>query len=109
MSSLLFSSLDFGISLYFFRLSAFVAQKKNWYIHIRLRVCSLQLQTKQNYYSLKLIVMSLFNTGKNKKDKKKNAPAGNKSMFIAPKGGGKANTKTSNNAGKHVGGAQRGA
>lgn len=53
--------------------------------------------------------MSLFNTGKNKKDKKKNAPAGNKSMFIAPKGGGKANTKTSNNAGKHVGGAQRGA
>ena len=42
--------------------------------------------------------MSLFNTGKNKKDKKKAAPAGNKSsMFIAPKGG------------KHVGGAQRGA
>jgi hypothetical protein len=30
-------------------------------------------------------------------------------MFIAPKGGGKANTKSSNNAGKHVGGAQRGA
>jgi hypothetical protein len=64
----------------------------------------------KNYYSLKLIVMSLFNTGKNKKDKKKNAPASNKSsMFIAPKGGGKANTKTSSNAGKHVGGAQRGA
>ncbi|HTH31911.1 MAG TPA: hypothetical protein VL946_11245, partial [Lacibacter sp.] len=63
-----------------------------------------------HYYLLKLIVMSLFNTGKNKKDKKKNAPAGNKSsMFIAPKGGGKANTKSSNNAGKHVGGAQRGA
>ncbi len=55
--------------------------------------------------------MSLFNTGKNKKDKKKGAPAaGNKSMFIAPKGGGgKANTKSANNAGKHVGGAQRGA
>ncbi len=54
--------------------------------------------------------MSLFNTGKNKKDKKKNAPAGNKSMFIASKGGGgKANTKSANNAGKHVGGAQRGA
>ncbi len=53
--------------------------------------------------------MSLFNTGKNKKDKKKNAPTANKSsMFIAPKGG-KANTKSSNNAGKHVGGAQRGA
>ncbi len=54
--------------------------------------------------------MSLFNTGKNKKDKKKAAPAGNKSsMFIAPKGGGKINTKSTGNAGKHVGGAQRGA
>lgn len=54
--------------------------------------------------------MSLFNTGKNKKDKKKNAPTGNKSsMFIAPKGGGKINTKSTGNAGKHVGGAQRGA
>ena len=49
---------------------------------------------KQDHYSLKFFVMSLFNTGKNKKDKKKNAPANNKSsMFIAPKGGGKANTK----------------
>lgn len=53
--------------------------------------------------------MSLFNTGKNKKDKKKNAVPANKSAFIAPKGGGKANTKTSSSAGKHVGGAQRGA
>jgi hypothetical protein len=53
--------------------------------------------------------MSLFNTGKNKKDKKKGNLSQGKSAFIAPKGGGKANTKTSNNAGKHVGGAQRGA
>ncbi len=53
--------------------------------------------------------MSLFNTGKNKKDKKKNTLPTNKSAFMAPKGGGKANTKTSSNAGKHVGGAQRGA
>jgi hypothetical protein len=53
--------------------------------------------------------MSLFNTGKNKKDKKKSSLPANKSAFIAPKGGGKANTKTSSNAGKHVGGAQRGA
>jgi hypothetical protein len=53
--------------------------------------------------------MSLFNTGKNKKDKKKSTLPANKSAFIAPKGGGKANTKTSSSAGKHVGGAQRGA
>jgi hypothetical protein len=53
--------------------------------------------------------MSLFNTGKNKKDKKKSNLPQNKSAFIAPKGGGKANTKGGNNAGKHVGGAQRGA
>jgi hypothetical protein len=54
--------------------------------------------------------MSLFNTGKNKKDKKKGNLPQSKSSFIAPKGGGgKANTKSSNNAGKHVGGAQRGA
>lgn len=54
-------------------------------------------------------VMSLFNTGKNKKDKKKSTLPANKSAFIGPKGGGKANTKTSSSAGKHVGGAQRGA
>jgi hypothetical protein len=55
--------------------------------------------------------MSLFNTGKNKKDKKKGNSPQSKSAFIAPKGGGagKANTKGGNNAGKHVGGAQRGA
>jgi hypothetical protein len=54
--------------------------------------------------------MSLFNTGKNKKDKKKSNLPQNKSAFISPKGGsGKANTKGGNNAGKHVGGAQRGA
>ncbi len=53
--------------------------------------------------------MSLFNTGKNKKDKKKGTIPQSKSAFIAPKGGGKANTKAGNNAGKHVGGAQRGA
>jgi hypothetical protein len=55
--------------------------------------------------------MSLFNTGKNKKDKKKGTLPQSKSTFIAPKGGGaaKANTKGGNNAGKHVGGAQRGA
>jgi hypothetical protein len=55
--------------------------------------------------------MSLFNTGKNKKDKKKGNLPANKSSFIAPKGGnaGKANTKGGNNAAKHVGGAQRGA
>lgn len=52
--------------------------------------------------------MSLFNTGKNKKDKKKGSLPANKSAFIVPKGG-KTNTKTSSNAGKHVGGAQRGA
>lgn len=105
MSCLLCPSLDFGFSLHFFLCQRFWVQKKKWYLHVRLK-----LQTNQNDYSLKLIVMSLFNTGKNKKDKKKNAPAGNKSsMFIAPKGGGKANTKTSSNAGKHVGGAQRGA
>ncbi|WP_407524543.1 hypothetical protein PDL71_01765 [Lacibacter sp. MH-610] len=52
--------------------------------------------------------MSLFNSGKNKKDKKKGTPPQSKSAFIAPKGG-KANTKAGNNAGKHVGGAQRGA
>ncbi len=54
--------------------------------------------------------MSLFNTGKNKKDKKKGAASTGKSAFIAPKGGSvKANTKSSNASGKHVGGAQRGA
>lgn len=53
--------------------------------------------------------MSLFNTGKNKKDKKKGNLSQSKSTFINPKGGGKANTKSTNNAGKHVGGAQRGA
>jgi hypothetical protein len=55
--------------------------------------------------------MSLFNTGKNKKDKKKGNSPQSKSAFIAPKGGGagKANTKGGNNAAKHVGGAQRGA
>lgn len=53
--------------------------------------------------------MSLFNTGKNKKDKKKGSQPASKSAFISPKGGNKANTKTSSNAGKHVGGAQRGA
>jgi hypothetical protein len=83
----------------------FRQKEKNRYIHSRFVNA-----TSRNYSSLKIIVMSLFNTGKNKKDKKKAAPAGNKSsMFIAPKGGGKANTKTSSNAGKHVGGAQRGA
>jgi hypothetical protein len=58
---------------------------------------------------LKISAMSLFNTGKNKKDKKKSSAPANKSAFMAPKGGAKANTKTSSNAGKHVGGAQRGA
>ncbi|XVJ67306.1 MAG: hypothetical protein HEQ40_14475 [Lacibacter sp.] len=53
--------------------------------------------------------MSLLNSGKNKKDKKKGNLPQSKSGFIAPKGGGKANTKAGNNAGKHVGGAQRGA
>lgn len=54
--------------------------------------------------------MSLLNSGKNKKDKKKgNNLPGNKSKFISPKGAGKVNTKGGNNAGKHVGGAQRGA
>jgi hypothetical protein len=61
-------------------------------------------------FLLKLITMSILNSGKNKKDKKKgNNLPGNKSMFITPKGGSKANTKGGNNAGKHVGGAQRGA
>ena len=58
---------------------------------------------------LNKINMSLFNTGKNKKDKKKGNLSASKSAFMAPKGGAKANTKTSSNSGKHVGGAQRGA
>jgi len=102
--------LDFGFLCISFCLTAFGHKKR---IGIFTSVCRdavCSVKRNKNYYSLKLIVMSLFNTGKNKKDKKKNAPASNKSsMFIAPKGGGKANTKTSSNAGKHVGGAQRGA
>jgi hypothetical protein len=61
------------------------------------------------HFKIKSSNMSLFNTGKNKKDKKKGTQPGNKSAFIGSKGSAKANTKTSNNAGKHVGGAQRGA
>jgi hypothetical protein len=54
--------------------------------------------------------MSILNTGKNKKDKKKSNTPANRSAFISPKGGNvKANTKSSSKAGKHVGGAQRGA
>jgi hypothetical protein len=65
----------------------------------------------QKFTDTKTRTMSLFNTGKNKKDKKKGTLPQSKSTFIAPKGGGgaKANTKGGNNAGKHVGGAQRGA
>jgi hypothetical protein len=65
----------------------------------------------RNLHIKKIEAMSLFNTGKNKKDKKKGNLTQNKSAFIAPKGGnaGKANTKGGNNAAKHVGGAQRGA
>ncbi len=65
----------------------------------------------QKFTDTKSKAMSLFNTGKNKKDKKKGNLPQNKSAFIAPKGGGvgKANTKGGNNAAKHVGGAQRGA
>lgn len=51
--------------------------------------------------------MSILNTGKNKKDKKKSTLPAGKSAFIAPKV--KANTKSSGKGGKHVGGAQRGA
>lgn len=51
--------------------------------------------------------MSILNTGKNKKDKKKSLLPGNKSSFINPKV--KTNTKGSAKGGKHVGGAQRGA
>ena len=54
--------------------------------------------------------MSLLNGGKTKKDKKKAALLASKSSFILNKSdGGKANTKATGNAGKHVGGAQRGA
>jgi hypothetical protein len=63
----------------------------------------------QKFTITKSRTMSLFNTGKNKKDKKKGNLPQSKSTFISPKGGGKANTKTASNAGKHVGGAQRGA
>ena len=52
-------------------------------------------------------IMSILNTGKNKKDKKKSTLPASKSAFIAPKV--KANTKSSGKGGKHVGGAQRGA
>jgi hypothetical protein len=51
--------------------------------------------------------MSILNTGKNKKDKKKNLVPGSKSSFINPKI--KVNTKGSGKGAKHVGGAQRGA
>lgn len=52
--------------------------------------------------------MSLLNSGKNKKDKKKGGLPASKSAFITSKGSTKANTKPSSAAGKHVGGAQRG-
>jgi hypothetical protein len=55
----------------------------------------------------KSTIMSILNTGKNKKDKKKSTLPASKSAFIAPKV--KANTKSSGKGGKHVGGAQRGA
>ncbi len=96
--------LEFGhwIFLFFFVCLRLFGKKK------RIGIFTFLLNAG-TFYHYKFIAMSLFNTGKNKKDKKKNAPAGNKSMFIAPKGGGKANTKTASSAGKHVGGAQRGA
>ena len=50
--------------------------------------------------------MSLFNTGKNKKDKKKGAQAAGKSTFPAPKG--KFNTKGAAKNTRLTGGTQRG-
>ncbi|MGE5105919.1 MAG: hypothetical protein ACM3H8_00105 [Sphingobacteriales bacterium] len=50
--------------------------------------------------------MSLFNTGKNKKDKKKGASAAAKASFPAPKG--KFNTKGAAKNTRLTGGTQRG-